>query len=138
MNGSSFEQTWIPFTQGCFVPNLVEIGPVVLEKKIFKFRQSIFATLIRKAHLSLCLRWTKQKSNKNSCRYAHLHRMSIITTNSHFSPINSSKAIHCFIISWMLRPMELNNSPESRLMWIFLMTFIFLTCGPYTCYLAYQ
>ena len=31
---SSFEQTWIPFTQGCFVPSLVEIDPVVLEKKI--------------------------------------------------------------------------------------------------------
>ena len=31
--GSSFEQTWIPFTQGCFVPRLVEIGPVVLEKR---------------------------------------------------------------------------------------------------------
>ena len=26
----------------CFVLNLVEFGPVVLEKKIFKFRQSIF------------------------------------------------------------------------------------------------
>ena len=25
-----------PFTQGCFVPSLVEIGPVVLEEKIFK------------------------------------------------------------------------------------------------------
>ena len=24
----------IPFTQGCFVPNVVEIGPVVLEKKM--------------------------------------------------------------------------------------------------------
>ena len=33
--GFSFEQTWIPFTQGWFVPRLVEIGPVVLEKKIF-------------------------------------------------------------------------------------------------------
>ena len=32
--GHSFEQTWIPFTQGCFVPSLVEIGSVVLEKKI--------------------------------------------------------------------------------------------------------
>ena len=31
------KKTWIPFTQGCFVPNLVEIGLVVLEKKIFKF-----------------------------------------------------------------------------------------------------
>ena len=34
MNSSSLEQTWIPITQGCFVPSLVEIGPVVLEKKM--------------------------------------------------------------------------------------------------------
>ena len=32
--GSSFEKTWIPFTKGCFVPRLVEIHPVVLEKKM--------------------------------------------------------------------------------------------------------
>ena len=32
--GHSVEQTWIPISQGCFVPNLVEIGPVVLEKKM--------------------------------------------------------------------------------------------------------
>ena len=31
---TSFEQIWIPFTQGCFVPSLVEISPVVLEKKM--------------------------------------------------------------------------------------------------------
>ena len=30
-----FEQNWIPFTQGCFVPSLVKIGRVVLEKKLF-------------------------------------------------------------------------------------------------------
>ena len=35
-------QNWLvlhlmPFTQGCFAPNLVEIGPVVLEKKIINF-----------------------------------------------------------------------------------------------------
>ena len=41
--GPSFEQTWIPFTQGYFVPSLFEIGSVVLEKKIFKFCQCIFA-----------------------------------------------------------------------------------------------
>ena len=33
--GPSFKQTWIPFTQGCYVPSLIEIGPLVLEKKIF-------------------------------------------------------------------------------------------------------
>lgn len=31
--GLSFEQTQIPFTQSCFLPSLVKIGPVVLEKK---------------------------------------------------------------------------------------------------------
>ena len=41
----SFEQTWIPFTKEYFVPSLVGIGPVVLEKKILKFCQCIFATL---------------------------------------------------------------------------------------------
>ena len=40
--GSSFEQTWIPITQGCLVLSLIEIGPVVL-KKIFKVCQCIFA-----------------------------------------------------------------------------------------------
>ena len=40
----SFEQTWIPFTKEYFVPSLVEIGPLVLEK-IFKLRtnRSVFA-----------------------------------------------------------------------------------------------
>ena len=32
--GPSFEQTWIPFTQGCFVSSLVKIGSVVLKKKM--------------------------------------------------------------------------------------------------------
>ena len=34
--GPSFEQTYIPFTQECYVPSLIEIHPVVL-KKNFKF-----------------------------------------------------------------------------------------------------
>ena len=34
-HGPSFEQTWAPFTQKCFEPSLVEISPLVLEKKIF-------------------------------------------------------------------------------------------------------
>ena len=33
----------IPFTQGCFVLSLVEIGQVVVEKKILKVCQCIFA-----------------------------------------------------------------------------------------------
>ena len=42
--GPLFEQTEIPFTQGCFVPSLVEMCSVVLKEKIFKFRQCIFTT----------------------------------------------------------------------------------------------
>ena len=41
----SFEETWILFTQECFLPSLVEIGPVELEKKIFKFFQCMLAIL---------------------------------------------------------------------------------------------
>ena len=33
--GPLFEQTWIPFTQRWIIPSLVEIGPLVLEKKLF-------------------------------------------------------------------------------------------------------
>ena len=42
-NRSSFKQTLIRFTEWCFVPSLVDISPVILEKKIFKFRQRLFA-----------------------------------------------------------------------------------------------
>ena len=31
--GHSIDQTWIPSSQGCFMPSLVGIGPVVLENK---------------------------------------------------------------------------------------------------------
>ena len=41
-----YEQTLILFTQVCFLPNLVVIGPVVLENKIFKLCQCIFYYLI--------------------------------------------------------------------------------------------
>ena len=46
--GHSFEQIWIPFTKGCFVPRVIVvlIGPVILEKQIFKCRQCIFAISI--------------------------------------------------------------------------------------------
>ena len=39
---SSFEQNWIPFTQKCNVPTLVESGRMV-RKFFFKFRQCISA-----------------------------------------------------------------------------------------------
>ena len=39
--GLSFEQTWIPFIKGWFVPSLVENGHMV-QDEIFKFRQCIY------------------------------------------------------------------------------------------------
>jgi hypothetical protein len=44
--GHLFEQTWIPFTQGWFVLSLIELCPVVLEKKIFFKIQSFFTLLL--------------------------------------------------------------------------------------------
>ena len=41
--GPSLEQTWVIITKRCIVPSLVEISLAVLEKKILKFCQSIFA-----------------------------------------------------------------------------------------------
>ena len=67
--GPAFEQTWIPSTQGCFVPSLVEIGQVILEKKLKMwkvYRRTDRQTtddrqqVIRKAHLSFQLRWAKK------------------------------------------------------------------------------
>ena len=64
-----YEQTWISFTQGCFVP-------VVLEKKIKMWKvyrrmdgqmneqKTNGHTAIRKAHLSFQLRWAKKNSEK--------------------------------------------------------------------------
>ena len=40
------ERPWIPFIQGYFVLSLVQIGSVVLEKKIFKISHCIFCNFI--------------------------------------------------------------------------------------------
>ena len=65
--GPSFEQTWIPFTREYFVPSLVEIGPVVLEKKmkmwkVYRQMGGDRRQVIRKAHLSIQLRWAKNEN----------------------------------------------------------------------------
>ena len=41
-----FEQTWVPFTRGCFVQSLVKIDTSDLEIKDFKFCQCIFFLLL--------------------------------------------------------------------------------------------
>jgi hypothetical protein len=74
-----FEQTWIPSTQGWFVPSLVKIGPMGLEKKskIYKFtdgqtdrrmerQMNAGQRAIRKAHFSFQLRWAKNVTKSPS------------------------------------------------------------------------
>ena len=51
--GRSFEQTWIHFEQGCFVPCLVNIGPVVLEKKMKMWKIYTQTTSHKKSSLQL-------------------------------------------------------------------------------------
>jgi len=62
-------QSWIPIPQRCFIPNLVEISSVVLEKKSFKakvYRQmDSRLDMITIAHLSLWLRWAKKLNVNN-------------------------------------------------------------------------
>ena len=68
------EQTWIPVIQRCFVPNLVEIGWMALEKKskMWKvYRQTdgqtdIGRQVIRKAHLSFQFRWAENNTRIRS------------------------------------------------------------------------
>ena len=48
--GRSFEQIWIPSIQGCFVPSLLEIGLVVLEKKILQYFQYNFTISLLSPH----------------------------------------------------------------------------------------
>ena len=58
--GPSFEQTWIPFTQGCFVPSLVEISLVVLEKKLKMWK--VYRRMVKLVQVL-------QKKIFNCCQY---------------------------------------------------------------------
>ena len=56
--GPSFEQIWIPFTQGCFVPSLVENGPLVLGKNFVNvfslFHNYVPLKKVGALHLNKC------------------------------------------------------------------------------------
>ena len=56
------KKIWIPITQGCFVPSLFEIGPVVLEKKMKMWKVYRRTTGDQKSsQLSFQLRWVKKE-----------------------------------------------------------------------------
>ena len=99
------------FTRGCFVPSLFEIGMVVLEKKIKKCEQFTTTTttdngqiVIRKASLSLRLRWAKNTNPHQSTypsppnnktidnhRFSRYLPASGCRVHSHFPPCTSVK-----------------------------------------------
>ena len=74
-HGLSFEQTWFSPTQGCFVPSLVKIGLVVLQKsktwKVYRLTdgQTDKQQAIRKAHLSFRIGWAKNKQKIKKYRF---------------------------------------------------------------------
>ena len=63
------EQTWIFYTQGCFVPSLFEIGLVVPEEKMKMWKGQTNGQMTRIAHLSFQLRLAKKDSRFNTIYY---------------------------------------------------------------------
>ena len=63
--GPSFEQTLISFTQGCFVPSLVEIGPLVLDfqNSFMYFRYFVIFSPWKRAWPFI---WTNSPSPKDA------------------------------------------------------------------------
>jgi hypothetical protein len=58
----SFKDTWILSLQGWFVPSLVKIGPVVLEKKIFKWPHFYIFVIISPLKRTWPFIWTNLNS----------------------------------------------------------------------------
>ena len=105
----SFAEIWIPITQGCFVASFVEIGPVVLKKKMKMwkvYRQTDRQMddrqqVIRKAHLSYQLRWAKKEEKRSSNPALYLIYISqslfcTITSLNHWSSIHFQNPLHSF------------------------------------------
>ena len=84
--GSSFEQTWIPFIQGCLVQSLVEIGQMVL-KKIYKFRQYIFAISLLSPLGKGPFLFTLSLNLRNVCLHVDMIWLFFVVTEVHFSVV---------------------------------------------------
>ena len=117
--GTFIWKTWISFTLWCFVPSLVQIGPVVLEKKMKIWKvydnndnndnDDHWQTVIRKAHLSLRLREDKNRQRWGICYILFfLYRRGIIYYLR--LVINSLPESVAFIISTTFQRYQLLDS----------------------------
>ena len=104
-----------PFTRGCFAPSLFEIGPVVLEKKIFEFCQCHFAVLL----LSLL--------GKGSCHsfeqiWIPFIKECIVPSLVEIGPVVQGKKIFncllCIFTISLLSPFEHGCGPSFEEIWI--------------------
>ena len=86
--GPLFEQTWIPFTQGYFVPSLVEIGPVILMKKIFQ--NFVIISTWKRAGPFI---WT----SPNNALYQVLSRKLARGSEEHFLKFVNVFSLFCYI-----------------------------------------
>ena len=87
----------IPFTKGCFMPRLIEIGPVILERKIFKFCPSILlfrCNLPLEKPMALGLNKSESPSPKDALSQVWLKLVKWFWRRF----LNSSMHFHYFII----------------------------------------
>ena len=81
-------KSWLSFTKGCFVPSLVEIGPVVLEKKNSLFRQFFFWKGHGPSVLQAWVTFIFQLAYKFE-EVLNLVHCSVIVVNVHFALVHS-------------------------------------------------
>ena len=99
----SFEQNWIPFTEGYFVPSLVEIGPMALEKKMWKvFKRTDGRTDGRTDRQTTNDRWSEKLTRAFSSGELKT-QLSNISSPTVLFPLTrhfiSKRMLQCFLIA---------------------------------------
>ena len=123
-HGPSFKQTWIPFIQGKVVPSLVEIGPMLLDRKILKFCQRIFSYFIiispLKKNVALHLNKLESPLPKDDLCLVEidpvvLEKMKSVYSYEQTDDRRSEKAHLSFQFRWAKKRKKLLMSPNTSL-----------------------
>ena len=92
----SFDQTWIQFTQGCFVPSLVETGQGVLEEKMKTWKVYRQTNIQTDGHTD---RWTDdRRSEKLIWTFSSGELKSKEKWNTHKLLLEKNIIIYTFIV----------------------------------------
>ena len=121
--GPSFEQTWIPILQGCFMPSLDEIGPMTWRKKIYE--KFCYFLIIFPWNKAWSFFWTSLNSHyPRTLRTPPLYGWNIADTASNIiQSINASYQVWLILAQWFLVIFNLNKleyvGRNAQLFWIF-------------------